>query len=385
VEKNGVDNTQKFTNTGESIASVQKKIQDQKAWKCQMMENIQFLCKTDGQCRNFLIMKTNQSLEEDSYETGFGNSGGQCWPSELAIGVCNLTRGFVPKSCYADLVDTKNFPLGTRSKVQDSVQETGLPFPGSELFQSQHSDYDRILRNLKKFIQDYIGEDEKYKKTGLCVFVYPQFLHHTKSCIDWLLKNSKGSDKGTLEEFFYPLKYYSVGQLVLGLATEAAALNPRYGNRLITETYAMELLQRGSYNYVTEINCDFHKQPANQDKMSWCAKNIVIRTVKLLFDEFVPAFQIPQIEQHELESLTFKIPESKPRPITRSFQSENNDNSGSTANIVQDPVPGFSGLSISNPGPDGIFSEQDFPDALGDAAGWTTATSKKNGRRGKGN
>jgi len=44
-------------------------------------------------------------------------------------------------------------PTGYASMVKDIQNETALPIPGSQKFKPEHSDYGKVLRNLRRFIE----------------------------------------------------------------------------------------------------------------------------------------------------------------------------------------------------------------------------------------
>jgi hypothetical protein len=302
----------KFTATGESFAHVQQR-HDQLTEEMMNLEamvdalTIASPASIPGEKRNFIFIRIIHSCEVLLPDQYF------C-PLELGIAVFSLEDGL--KCQYWTLIDTVTTPVGYASATKETSSETGLPQPGSSVFEPKHRDYKKIFTNVKSFVEKFLANYE----SNHILFAMESEFPGVEGCLKWLMEhaNEKCDREERLanEAFFNGLKYYKLPRLLLKFATMAKKRNPSYNNVIACisnlERTAEQTFNIGRYDYKPNITCSYHLKDEPSYKMNMCAKSVVLRRIYLLLEEIAVGMKLPWKVGHDIEKFVTKDPPPGP-------------------------------------------------------------------------
>ncbi|XP_021947381.1 protein maelstrom homolog isoform X1 [Folsomia candida] len=294
-EEGKQDLTNKYTSAGESYAQVQRRLQDDKQFSEEQEQYITELGTDAGALdRVFVLIKTNHCVEQI-----IERNQRIYWPIEVGMVAFKIRDGL--QSIYWSLVDTQKTPVGYASAAKECSEETGLPEPGMASMQ-EYRDYNKIMNQIEGFIRHWT---KSYKK-GPVVFALDQETEYARGCLKWLASHVDGDKRMDHQSFVDTLKFYKLPKLILRLASFANRLNPSYNNVLVKqklELSAASIVNKGCYDYKDEITCVFHQEVTASLKMYTCCRNVVLRRMYLIFEEFLPAFCLAKTDRHDMEKL----------------------------------------------------------------------------------
>jgi len=251
---------------------------------------------------NFIIIQTIHSCQVILPEQTF-------WPLELTISAFNLADGM--KCFYWTVIDTVTFPKGQGSKVKETSEETGLPEPGSPIFDEKHREYRRIILNIKKFIEKFLADyEEKY----ILFAMDSDDIESADGCLQWLSDHAKlNEEEGKeMDDFINKLQFVKLPKLLLKFAGIAKSRNEDYNSLIALDNTLVEsaksILTHPRYNFNRNITCNYHNQYGPSLKMNVCTQNVALRIVYLILEEIVPAMLIQKKDGHLIEKASRALP-----------------------------------------------------------------------------